>query len=321
MWGVGYRVSADRTSGLPLPFFDPADRSLQLFTGFAQDELALARGRLRVTAGAKLEHNDYSGFEAQPSLRLIWELRPRQLAWVAASRAVRTPSRADVDQIQTVYLQGEAPPLFVRAVGDKQFRAETAAVYEAGYRVQPAEWLALDAALFYDRYADLLGGRIGTPFVESAPAPVRVVIPDEFGNFLEGETHGAELAADVRPARWCRVWGGYSFLRIAVHPEADIPRLTTDPSQGSSPRHQVYVRSSVDLPHRVSLDAALRYVSALPTQKVPSYTALDLRVAWQAARGLELSVAGRNLLDDHHPEFGTSGEIRRAGYAQASWRP
>jgi iron complex outermembrane receptor protein len=113
VWGLGYRVSADRTSGLPTPFFDPADRTDPLFSGFVQDELTLAADRLFFTVGAKAEHNNYSGFEVQPSVRLLWQPRPSQSAWVAVSRAVRTPSRADSDQVQTVLVDARGP-LFVR---------------------------------------------------------------------------------------------------------------------------------------------------------------------------------------------------------------
>jgi len=321
VWGLGYRASADHTSGLPLPFFDPQARTLDWFTAFAQDEVALAGDHLRLTAGAKLEQNDYSGFDAQPSARLLWRIGPQHVAWAAFSRAVRTPSRADTDQVQTVYVQGAAPPVYVRAVGDEAFRSESADVYEAGYRTQAGEHVAFDLALFYDRHADLLGGRIGTPFVETEPAPTRVIVPDVFGNFLRGETHGGELAMDARPASWWRLWGAYSLLRIAVEPQGDVPRLTPDPSVGSSPRHQGYLRSSLDLPARTTFDASLRLVSALSTPKVPAYAELDLRASWKPASGLELALVGQNLLDSHHPEFGTGTEVRRAVYGQVSWRP
>jgi iron complex outermembrane receptor protein len=318
VWGLGYRVSADRTTGLPGPFFDPADRTDHLVTAFVQDEVRLAGDRLRLSVGAKAEHNDYSGFEVQPTARLWWRLRTDQSLWLAASRAVRTPSRADTDQIQTVYL-GPTQPLFLRASGDKDFQSETAGVYELGYRIQPLSRLDLGVSTFYDRYDNLLGGRIGTPFAESTPPPPRVVIPVLFGNLLEAETYGAELAADAQPlSRW-RLSGSYAFLRVVVRPRAVTPGLTPDASDGSSPRHQVQVRSMLDLPARASLDLTLRHVSSLPALNVPAYTSLDMRIGWRPTPRLELAVVGQNLLDPHHPEFGGGVEIQRGVYARASW--
>ena len=320
VWGLGYRVSADQTTGLPAPFFNPADRTDQLWSAFVQDEIAFASDSLRLSLGAKAEHNDYSGFEVQPSARLLWAAGPKQSVWLAASRAVRTPSRADTDQVQTVYLGPSPQPLFVRAVGNKEFRSETALAFEAGYRARPIERLSLDLAAFYDGYDNLLGGRIGTPFVESHPAPPRLVIPVLFGNLLEGETYGAELAVEARPHTRVRLSGTYAFLRVVVRPRSPTPGLTPDPSAGSSPRHQAQVRSALELPGRTSLDLSFRYVSALPAQKVPSYASLDVRLAWRPTPRLEVAVVGQNLLDPHHPEFGGGVEIERGVYGMASLR-
>jgi iron complex outermembrane receptor protein len=57
---------------------------------------------------------------------------------------------------------------------------------------------------------------------------------------------------------------------------------------------------------------------------VPSYCELDLRVAWLVAQAVELSFAGRNLLHDHHPEYGfpepDRPEAERGIYGKATYR-
>jgi iron complex outermembrane receptor protein len=65
-----------------------------------------------------------------------------------------------------------------------------------------------------------------------------------------------------------------------------------------------------------------RYVGELPNPKVPAYTALDARYAWQMRRELELSVTAQNLFDRAHPEFGsaaTRSEIERALFVRLKW--
>jgi iron complex outermembrane receptor protein len=84
---------------VPTLSFDPPTRTDELVSAFVQDQVGLAGGRLQLTAGAKLEHNDYSGLEIQPSVRALWRLTGRQAVWTAASRAVRTPTRADADLV------------------------------------------------------------------------------------------------------------------------------------------------------------------------------------------------------------------------------
>src|SRR5262249_17984904 len=72
IWGVGYRLASDNVPSPPVVSFDPPRRNLQLLSFFAQDEIALVPERLALTLGTRLEHNDYSGFEVQPNVRLAW---------------------------------------------------------------------------------------------------------------------------------------------------------------------------------------------------------------------------------------------------------
>src|SRR5690242_15157788 len=74
----------------------------------------------------------------------------------------------------------------------------------------------------------------------------------------------------------------------------------------ADPQQQLALRSSMDLPHAVTLDAALRWVDTVHinngptggpvTGTVPSYFGLDSRLAWHVNARLEVSVVGQNLL-------------------------
>src|SRR5260370_12246594 len=95
VWGVGYRYTAYATTGSLTVSFNPASQSLHLFTSFVQDEITLKPDRLSLTIGAKVEHNDFSGFEFQPSARIAWNVTKDDMLWAGYYRAPRTPSPAD----------------------------------------------------------------------------------------------------------------------------------------------------------------------------------------------------------------------------------
>ena len=84
--------------------------------------------------------------------------------------------------------------------------------------------------------------------------------------------------------------------------------------EGSTPRHQLGVRSSLDLPARFQIDGQFRHLSAV--RQIPQIVSgkgcldmpeLDLRLAWDGWKQLELSLVGQNLLHRHHLEFGPPG--------------
>ena len=97
VWGLGYRRTSDDFKTVFPISLTPRSRSVQLFNGFLQDQVTLVPQKLRLAVGSKLEHNDYSGFEVQPSIRLWWSPRGHHVFWASLSRALRTPSRADND--------------------------------------------------------------------------------------------------------------------------------------------------------------------------------------------------------------------------------
>lgn len=96
VWGLAYRRSADHTGGSNSLIFTPAARTIKLYSAYLQDQWLLSeRGSL--SYGSKFEHNDFTGFEFQPSLRYSWVQPGGSTLWGAVSRAVRTPSRLDHD--------------------------------------------------------------------------------------------------------------------------------------------------------------------------------------------------------------------------------
>lgn len=75
---------------------------------------------------------------------------------------------------------------------------------------------------------------------------------------------------------------------------------------------------------RHELDFLVRYVDALPSPSVPSYTAVDARLGWNASKELQLSLSLQDLFDPGHAEWGTAAsraEYGRGLFMKVLWRP
>ncbi|HJV59400.1 MAG TPA: TonB-dependent receptor, partial [Albitalea sp.] len=305
VWGGGLRQQRDRTAGSALLAFVPADSKLTLWNLFGQDTLSLGE-RTKLTLGLKAERNDYTGTEYQPNIRWAWKRSEQSLVWAAVSRAVRIPSRLDRDFQVFVNLP---PPYNAPLFGGPGFKAERLTAYEIGYRAQPDARLSYSVSTFVNDYDRL-----------------RSVEPSGSGfalsNGVRARTYGVEswAALQVDPA-W-RVSAGLTLL----HERFDFAAASRDPglpgAGANDPRHQFQLRSSWNLPHRVNVDFALRQVGALPRPAVPGYTAVDARLGWAISPRTELAVAGFNLFDAQHPEFGAAplrSEVPRSLVVSLSW--
>jgi iron complex outermembrane recepter protein len=312
VWGAGYRRSTGDSTGTETVSVLPPYRADDLVTGFVQDEVRLAGEAVRVAVGAKFEHNTYSGFEVQPSVRASWSPAAGQTLWAAATRAVRTPSRIEHD-IDVTIGTGPATPVFLRWFGNPDFASETLRALEVGYRTDVGRWMSLDVAAFHNRYDGLLALAPGSASVE----PGRIVLSVVTENGLEATSAGFETSVTFRPGAQWLVLGSYSFLSLDLEPIPGARSLTTGTNEeGSSPRHQLRVQAAVDLPADLQLSGALRWVDDLPAQGVKSYAELNARLAWRPAAAVELALVGRNLLHARHLEFvgdaPTPSEVERA---------
>jgi iron complex outermembrane receptor protein len=305
VWGAGYRLVNDGVKNTPGLAFLPSHIARQWFTAFAQDEIALVSERLHITVGTKIEHNDYTGFEIQPSARVNWTGSPATAVWAAVSRAVRTPSRID----RELFVPAQ-PPYFL--AGGPNFHSEEELAYELGYRHQQGAVL-FSLATFYSRYHGLRSIE-----QDSAPAPRPLVI----GNGQDGESYGAELSASYRVSDRWRLRGGYTELRVHIWPNPGSTDTSRGATESQAPDRQLFLHSSWDLPAHLQLDGGFRYAGAIVKQQVPAYAELDARLTWQPSAALDLSIVGQNLLHEWHAEFGTPTArrgIERGVYGMAQW--
>jgi iron complex outermembrane receptor protein len=324
VWGLNYRYTDNSNSGKLIFAVEPENSHDQLISGFVQDQIALADA-LRLTVGTKLEHNDFSGSEVQPTVRLSWDVAPGQNAWAAVSRAVRVPTRLERDVAIEITPPGSNPRAAL--LGNDDFEAEELLAYELGYRWQALHTLALDLALFHNRYEGLASLEIGAPTLNSGTGVVTFPVVNV--NLTDARSQGAELLATFSARENWRLIGSYSYVSLDMQPHGQDQNRGRF-LEGSTPRHQISLRSLLDLPGALQLDAHLRYSSEIEQQpqlevggSIDAYTELDVRLGWFASEQLELSLVGQNLLHDHHVEFGTPaarGEIERSIYGKVTWQ-
>ena len=316
-WGAGYRLSSGRITAVAPSGMDPARRTDHLFSVFAQDEIAVTTG-FRVTVGSKFEHNSYSGFEAQPTVRALWTIDRANTIWGAVTRAVRTPSRVETDYTTTSFVN--AAPTFVRLLPNPGFESEKLIAYELGYRVRAGSRLYVTSSAFFNDLRDTLGTDLLSRFVERG-TPDRLILPVEFANSLHGNSQGAEITSDYRPKPWWRVTGNYSYVFVSMSRNPGSQDVSQERHYESAiPHHQLQAGTSFDV-SQWSFNWLLRHVSELHAPTIPAYTASDVTVSWQMMPRLELSLVGEDLFDAHHVEWPSGGiEIQRSVYAAFTWR-
>jgi iron complex outermembrane receptor protein len=307
VWGLGYRVTSDAVEDTPLVAWVPNRRTVELFSAFGQDEIALVADRLRLVIGSKFEVHESTGLEVQPSVRMAWTPDDRQTLWGAVSRAVRAPTRLDED------VRFPAPNGAILLQGSREFESEEVIAYELGYRLQPRGGTSLELAAFYNVYDDL---RSQEPPASGAPFPITLA------NNLNADTYGAELRFNVQAAPWWRLYTSYTYFEKDLSLDPGSRDRTGGLGEGNDPEDRFALRSFVDLPGGVELDAWLRYVDRLPSPVIPAYTELDLHLGWKPTDRLELALVGQNLLHDQHAEFFTARpkEVQRSVHGRATWR-
>jgi len=328
-WGFGYQRSWDRIADYPMVRVDSPGFTNNLFSAFVQDEWAIAPDRFALVGGARLEHNSFTGFEVQPSLRAVWRPDPAQTFWVGISRAVRSPTRVeddaiiDVEALPAGALGEGTPPALIEWHGSRDFRSEVLIAWEVGWRTQLSPQLTLDVTTFlhdYSHLQDLLPA--GSPALETTEQGPVLVVPWSYTNTLGGRSYGLEVAATWQPSSRLRLAAGYTFDRVTE----DGPAGGLDEAyfENSTPLHSGFVRAGLVLARGWELGAELRAASDLPAVTVPGYASIGLRLAWRPRPGFEIEVSGQNLNDPSHPEFrdGTATQIagiRRSLHLRTTW--
>ncbi len=328
--GASYRLHSDEVISSNEYVFPQARSEHQLFTAFVQDEITLVPDRLTVTAGTKVEHNDYTGWEFQPGLRAAWRQDSAWTLWASVARAVRTPGRAERET--SIYPQLIPPnglnplPTLIELMASPDFDCEQLLAWEAGWRAHLSDTVSLDLAAFINAYDSLRSVTpTGTRLV-TTPVP-HLVYTQVSGNDIEGTTRGVEALVHWQPTPRWRLQASWSAIdyELSLAP-GGVDTTSLLALAGTTARHQFKLFSQLDLGSTWSLDAFVWHQTKLPAAAVPAYTGLNLRLAWHPSRAWEVELIGQDLLDRQHPEFpptylgGPTEEIPRSVRLSLTWR-
>lgn len=307
-WGAGdrlyhFHLAPSIRSDASLLWNPPMDTQ-NLANAFVQDQIAVgARGQL--TLGIKAEHDPYSGLSWMPSARFSWKATDDTLLWLAASRAVRTPTAFDENVIEIANTPN-GPMDFLN--GNPNYRTEKLTAYEAGLRTQWATRATLSMSFYYNDYTDLRS-------IEYSPT----MFPLLWGNGIQGHTYGVDIWAGYSVTDWWKLAAGLSEEREYFRFRPGSAGLFGTAIAGNDPRHRAFLRSSMNFGTHWQLDADLRDVGALPNPYVPAYTELNARLGWMPNDHWEFSLSGMNLLHPWHQEYvlSTSDRIERTVFLDA----
>jgi iron complex outermembrane recepter protein len=301
VWGAGYRLTSDgETAGYSRAYI-PSSRTDSLFSAFIQDEIALGHS-VWFTLGSKFEHNAYTGFEYEPSAKLLWQPTVRQAIWLSAARAIVQTSRIEANilvDLSTFPIQGGGFGV-VQLNGNPNALSEQAYDYEAGYRVQVSKQFSFDIAAFSSSYRDIGGAVAGTSFFTASEGPPHVVLPLVFQYGASAQTYGAEAFGTWTVTRRWKISPSLSAIQVTAN------NVYLSEYGDNTPQLQTQVRSSVELMRNLDWDAALWHIGRLRDGgdgAVPAYNRVDTRLAWRVGESTEISVAGQNLLTPRHAEF------------------
>jgi len=333
-WGANYRLYHNTFFDTDIINFNPRTRTNQLFSGFIRDEIALIPDYLRFSIGTRLDHNDFSGLEVQPNARLMWTPDADNSLWMAVSRAVRTPSRAEHDirinsaQIRDFPGLSILPfPILAVIQGSHGFNSEKLIAYELGYRHQFSPRASVDIAGFVNDYSQLRDASFGALSL-STGMPIQLLLPVMGNNKASALTYGFEISADWKPTDKWRLQGNYSFLHMDISASSLTRKFDpiTSGADKVNPQHQVSLRSNYDFSDKLEANLWLRYISDISYYNIPGYITMDAKITYKPVKNLELFVVGQNLFSQNHREFvadflpSSPAFIPRGIYGGAQWR-
>jgi len=199
-------------------------------------------------------------------------------------------------------------------------KPETLLAYEMGWRETLNENWFIDTNLFVHEYRQMVDFVV----VDTEITADSINIIGELQNAVQWHSYGSALSINWKPSKQLQFQAAYTYF------DNRLPFTNSE----TAPEHQLSLQGHWQFAPKWQGSAWLRSLSHLAQGdqpelgeiRVPSYTELDLRLAWQPTKNLEVSVMGKNLLAKQHDEyrFYFFNQLylpsKRHFYAQLQWR-
>ena len=275
-WGLGYRFSSDDIEKTAIGVFalDPEEYSEKLYSAFFQDQIVLETNKLFLTIGSKFERNETTGEEFQPTLRMLWKPDNESSAWASLTRAVRTPTRAELHAL--LIFCDPSNPGCTQPIGDPDANSEKVVASELGYRSKIGTASTIDIALFDHRYYET----------------------DESTGITR--TYGWEAVYQRIVSKSWRIETAYA------HHKGHQLVNGNETGNNTIPENSLHLRSLYNINQHWEFDTHLYYTEAIeaPTSApgLKDITRIDLRLGWNPNQSTQTSLSVTNLLNDIHGE-------------------
>ncbi|MDN3682814.1 TonB-dependent receptor [Vibrio tapetis subsp. quintayensis] len=336
-WGANYRyidLEVENTDYLSL--LSDLD-AMEQFGAFAQFQMDLVPDSLKLVIGNKSEHNDFTGWEHQPSAKLIWLVDSKNTLWGSLSRGVRIPSVIEYNAsfkaggLSVASLLSSVNPTLANALpsdiadfrierlvaGNENIEAEKSISKELGYRYSENRW-NVDLSLFHTETNNVVA-------VESSLSPYSVEqliqayltditsLPGYLSSstlttmFVSGgklTTYGGELVIGRQITPRIKGEFGYSY----TDQKYDLPSKVNTAIGFSTVLEQYLLKMSASVNESHTLFSMLRYEKSA-AYRTEDYYALDLSWRWQVSPLVVFGLTGNNLVHGEMLEFKNVNEF------------
>jgi iron complex outermembrane receptor protein len=323
-WGLNYRYAYLKLEETDYVSTDDGTYNMGQYGAFVQAQFAIVPDEVTFTLGNKSEHNAMTGWEHQPTAKLIWMPTPQHTLWASLSRGVRIPSLIEYNA--RLIIGGEEVSdlisgiddsfdnLYVQQVieGNEDVKAETSVSTELGYRYNSMDWSA-DLSLFYTQAKNVtaLESSFDSDSIYSLNSALyayysgdssalmdylsSAVLTQSFITNVELDTYGGEfiLAKQIND----RIKGelGYSFTALNYSlPSENIITIGTN-----SILRQWLAKVSVSIGQNHTLYALARYEDG-DAYYTDDFLAVDLSWSWQVNPQLTLGMTANNLFNGEY---------------------
>jgi vitamin B12 transporter len=287
--GADLEHETGEVGSLPADILSPSRTNVG---AYVQDRLVVD-GRVFLTLGGRLEHNDGFGTKAVPRVAVAWRIASGENTTILRASAGAGIKEPD-------FFQSFGLSFF--AQGNPALRPERSRTYDVGLEQRLAgDRVRAQATFFTNDYRDQIA--------------YHLVDPNTFqGTYINlGKTRarGVELALEASPARHLRLGASYTFLdgEVLVSTSDFDPVYAVGQPLLRRPKHQASAWGRVDA-GRFTFGANLVSVGrradsdfvGLGLTENAAYTRVGARTQLRLGRGVEAFVVAENLFDAHYQE-------------------